>query len=107
MRRELMNDPSSSGSGIERGWNTEERTSMGWTEHTLEYNMEINPNRNEFGTGILCALRFIRSGKLSNAASLLMDIKDSGLQIGEFYMMHKYFNRRGYYAECTVVYMQY
>ena len=36
----------------------EARTSMGWTEHTLEYYAEINLTRYEFSTGILCALRF-------------------------------------------------
>ena len=31
---------------------------MGWTEHTFEYYVKINPTRNKFSTGILCALRF-------------------------------------------------
>ena len=55
---------------------------MGWTEITLEYYAEINPNKNKFGIGILCALRFDkRSGKLSNPTTLLRDIKETDLQI--------------------------
>ena len=53
-----MNDPSSPSIGIQRGLNMEARTSMGWTEHTLENCSEIYPTRNIIGTGILCALRF-------------------------------------------------
>ena len=43
---------------FEEEWATEASTSMGWTEHTLDYFAEINSTTNEFGTGILCALRF-------------------------------------------------
>ena len=53
-----MNDPSSPGSGIQRGWTTDARTSMCWIEHTLEYYAEINTTKNKFGIGISCALRF-------------------------------------------------
>ena len=38
-----MKDPSSPGSNIQRGWTTEARTSMGWSEHTLKFYAEINP----------------------------------------------------------------
>ena len=48
--------PSSSGSGIQRGWATKARTYLGWTEYTFEYYMELNLTRNKIGTGILCAL---------------------------------------------------
>lgn len=57
-RHQLIIDSSSPCSGIQRGWPPDARTSMGWTEHTLEYNAEINRTRNEFSTGILRALWF-------------------------------------------------
>ena len=40
-----MNDPSSPGSHIQRGWTTEARTSMSWRNHTLKHHAEINPTR--------------------------------------------------------------
>ena len=57
-RRQLINDPSSPGSGIQRGWTTVAMTYMGCTENTLGYYAEINHTRNKYGTRILCALRF-------------------------------------------------
>ena len=48
--------PSSPDSGIQRGWTTEARTSMGWTEHTLEYYAEIKPTRKVFWIITLYAL---------------------------------------------------
>ena len=83
-----MNDPSSLDSGIHGGWTTEVRAPMGWTEITLEYYAEINPNRNKFGIGILSALRFQKSsGKLSNPPILLREIKETYLQIYAFFTM--------------------
>ena len=58
MHHQLMIDSSSPGSGIQRDWTTEARTSVGWTENTLEKYAEINRTTNKFSTVILCALRF-------------------------------------------------
>ena len=57
-RRQLLNEPSTPGNDIQRGWTTEAMTYMGWKEHTLKYYAEIRPTKNKFGTEILCALQF-------------------------------------------------
>ena len=56
-QRQLMNEPIWPGSGVQRGWSTQARTSIGWIENTLEYYAELNPIRKKFGTGVLCTLR--------------------------------------------------
>ena len=67
-----MNDLSSAGSNIQRGWITETRTSQGWKEQTLKYYAEIN------------------LPELSNAASLVRDIKDALLQICALSTMRRF-----------------
>ena len=71
-----MNIPSSPGSGIQRGWTSEARTSIGWNI-PLEIYAEIIHTRNKFEQGYYAHCAYLR------------DIKDLGMQICAFFYDEK------------------
>ena len=78
-RHQLMIDPSSPGSGIQRGRTTEASTPMGWTT-LLEKKM---------GRGSYAQCNLKRPGNLYNDNSLLRAINISVMQICAFYTMQR------------------
>ena len=88
-RRQLTNGPLP-GSDIQRGWTKEAWTSIVWTEHTWNIMLKSIFPEIKLGPGYYAHCDLKWSGKLSNAASLLRDIKNSGLQICVFYTMQSF-----------------
>ena len=82
-----MIDPSSPDSGIQRRWTRRQGPPrVGQRTHWNIIRKSTIPEIN-FGPGYYAHCYLKRSGKLSNAASDLRDIKDSGLKVSAFYTM--------------------
>lgn len=71
---QLMIDPFSTGSGIQSGWTTEARTSLGWAKTPLEHYAGIHHSRNKLGTGILYTLQFKKVFETIQSASKKLNL---------------------------------